>query len=193
MASESLSQRPSVRSPSPRLPGEVGEYELSANWGSIFLALCAAPWAAFFLLNPISLFLEGWLFCVAVAASFVPKLLYFVSLEYAILNGNGAVFFEAHHTKRSRPSSGVMKSIVDYASMFGGVEASSRMQVAIVSKKYSGSPAPVLDRLTTFPFYLARALFEHVKICWQVLLHTAMRWFALNIIARLYTKTKRTT
>eukprot|EP00291_Cryptomonas_curvata_P030609 CAMPEP_0172208584 /NCGR_PEP_ID=MMETSP1050-20130122/34561_1 /TAXON_ID=233186 /ORGANISM="Cryptomonas curvata, Strain CCAP979/52" /LENGTH=186 /DNA_ID=CAMNT_0012888207 /DNA_START=16 /DNA_END=576 /DNA_ORIENTATION=- len=186
MASESLFQRPSVRSPSPRLPGDVGEYELSANWGSIFLALCAAPWAAFFLLNPISLFLEGWLFCVAVVATFVPKLLYFVSLEYAILNGNGSVFFEAHHTKRSRPSSGVMKAIVDYASMFGGVEASSRMQVAVVSKKYSGSPS-------TFPFYLARALFEHVKICWQVLLHTAMRWFALNIIARLYTKTKRTT
>ena len=183
----------SVRSPSPRLPGEVSEYELSANWGSIFLALCAAPWVAFFLLNPVSLFLEGWLFFVTVLLTFVPKFIYFAALEYSILHGDGSVFFETHHTKRARPSTGLMKTVVDYASMFGGVEATSRLQVAVVSKKYSGAPPPFFDRLSTFPFYLVRALFEHAKICWQVLLHVAMRWFALNIIARLYTKTKRTT
>jgi hypothetical protein len=191
MSSEA-SQRPTVRSPSPRLPGDVNEYELSANWGSIFVALCAAPWVAFFLLNPISLFFEIWFFVVAVFLTFVPKFIYFVSLEYSILSGNGSVFFETHHTKRARPSAGIMKMIVDYASMFGGVEATSRMQVAVVSKKYSGAPAPFFDRISTFPFYLVMALLEHLRICWQVLLHTAMRWFALNIIARLYTKTKRT-
>ena len=90
----------------PRPPSADGDYEhYEAHWGTIFLVLCALPGTLFVLANPVSLFIEGWLLFMAILATFVPKVVYFIMLEYAILNGNGSVFFHLNHTKRMSESS----------------------------------------------------------------------------------------
>jgi len=63
------------------------QYDLSANWGNILFLVCSLPMVGLMFLNPISLFLGGCALFWAVVLTFVPKLLYFVLLEYYISCG----------------------------------------------------------------------------------------------------------
>ena len=179
----------------PRPPSADGDYEhYEAHWGTIFLVLCALPGTLFVLANPVSLFIEGWLLFMAILATFVPKVVYFIMLEYAILNGNGSVFFHSNHTKRmseSSRSSSITRRIVSWAEMFGGVEGRSREQVAYVSKLYSASPPPFTDRIWALLGYLIPEFIYHAKICCQVTYSVLTRWVAFNILLRMYSRTRR--
>mmetsp|Transcript_45752 Transcript_45752/g.121564 ORF Transcript_45752/g.121564 Transcript_45752/m.121564 type:complete len:192 (+) Transcript_45752:2-577(+) len=178
------------RSPSPRIAADGTEYDLSTNWGGMLTALCLAPVVCFTLFNPISLFIEFWLFFWMIVISFIPKFVYFVALEIEIMRGKGQAFYESHHTLRARTAStGLMKMIVEYASIFGGVQATSHSQVSVLK---SNQPAPTLvDRITVFPFYICGDFARHTWTFLDEFQRNALRWFALSVLARLYNRTRR--
>jgi hypothetical protein len=81
--------------------------------------------------------------------------------------------------------------VVRAASMFGGVEVTGRKIVAQARKKYSEKPigsSEVAMRLVGLPGHVWPCVKTHVKTFFSIVWHIAMRWLALNVIARLYTK-----
>ena len=181
-----------------------GSYVLTANWGAIAVTLCAAPWVAFLLFNPISLFfLCFW----AVALTFVtfgPKLVHFLLLEFAIVQGRGTEFYDKNHARRIRGtlpqfdlSRGFLEALsAELSSRVGAPDAVSAValkEVAVARKKYvDGQALPyddMADRLVRLPWQIVVRFKDHAKGCVQVSGHAVLRFLALNVVARLYTKT----
>lgn len=108
----------------------------------------------------------------------------------------GSDFYHAHHTRRigverSLSLTYVESVVVRAASLFGGVEVAGRKMVAGARKKYAELPlgiTQVVERALSLPGNVYPAVKLHVIKYFSALYHLAMRWFALNVVAHLYTK-----
>ena len=81
--------------------------------------------------------------------------------------------------------------IVSFSSFFGGVEVHGRKIVAQARKMYSDKPLALTEagrRLLGLPGHVWPCGKQHVSKFFGVASHHAMRWIALNVVARLYTK-----
>ena len=185
-----------------------GQYELSANWSAIVVTLCAAPWAALIFLNPFSLFFICFWGIAGIFASFGPKLVHFLLLELAIVQGRGTDFYERHHARRTRgafpsfkPNLSYIESLTaELSSRLGSPDAVSSValkEVAVARKKYAEhSEVPlsydeIANRLLKLPIALTLRFKDHATSCVKLSVHSVLRFVALNIVARLYTKTFR--
>ncbi|EKX38765.1 hypothetical protein GUITHDRAFT_143960 [Guillardia theta CCMP2712] len=177
-------------------------YILTANWGNIFITLSLLPIAMFAILNPISVFFLVFWSITATFVSFAPKFCYFLLLEWAILRGRGSKFFDANHTKRIR---GVFPSLsmdlawleaftTEMTNRIGGgdiVASAALKEVALARKKYSERVLTweeMLERLLRFPWFLFQRFREHVESCFNIASHTVLKFIALRIIVKLYSK-----
>jgi hypothetical protein len=181
-------------------------YELSANWSAIVVTACAAPWAALLFLNPVSLFFIFFWSIVGIFVSFGPKLLHFLLLELAIVKGRGTDFYERNHARRVRGafpsfelSLGFIESFsAELSARLGAPDAVSSValkEVAVARKKYAENPEDPLsydemgNRVMRLPFQLMVRFKDHAASCVKLSAHSVLRFVALNIVARLYTKT----
>jgi hypothetical protein len=181
-------------------------YELSANWGAIIVTLCALPWVALFTLNPISLFFIGFWAIALIFITFLPKLLHFVLLELAIAQGRWSEFYERNHAQRIRGALPAFSVSLAYAEALtaelsmrvGAPDAVAQValkEVAVARKKYSGHregvwlpSGAISDRLMRLPWQVVVRFKDHGTACATQSTHTVLRFVALNVVARLYTK-----
>ena len=187
-----------------------GTYDLSANWGTIFVILCALPWVALFTLNPISLFFIVFWGVLLIFATFLPKLVHFALLELAIIKGRWTDFYQKNHDRKgardTRPpfsiSLAYLEAISAYLSMkIGPPDAVAKValkEVAVcrdfaAKKVYTEGKAMEWDevarRLAKFPWQLLLRFHDHAKSFIQISMHEILKFVALNIVARTYTKT----
>lgn len=167
------------------------------------MTLCALPWVALFTLNPLSLFFVFFWGVALTFASFLPKLVHFVLLELAIAQGRGTDFYERNHARRIRgafPSFALSLGFVEAVSAElssrtgtpDAVSAVALKEVAVARKKYADGQAlqynEVADRLVKMPWQVVLRFKDHSKACVQLTTHAVLRFVALNIVARLYTK-----
>ena len=177
---------------------------MSANWGAIVVTLCALPWVGLFTLNPISLFFFCFWAVSLTFASFLPKLVHFLLLEVAIVQGRGTEFYEKNHARRIRGafppfsiSLGCLEAFsAELSSRAGapdGVSAVALKEVAVARKKYTDGHAlrydEMADRMVKLPWQIVVRFKDHTKAVVQLSTHAILRFVALNIVARLYTKT----
>jgi hypothetical protein len=119
-----------------------------------------------------------------------------LSLRNPFAMFSGSDFYHAHHSRRTGMdpafSFGFIESVVvRAASMFGGVEVTGRKMVAQARKKYADKPigsGEVVVRLIGLAGHAWPCVKTHVKTFFSIVWHITMRWLALNVIARLYTK-----
>ncbi len=194
-----------VRQPASNTSSASG-YELSANWGAIVVTLCALPWVALFTLNPISLFFICFWAVALTFATFLPKLVHFVLLELAIAQGRGTEFYDRNHARRIRgtlPAISVSLAYVEaltaeLSMRAGAPDAVAQValkEVAVARKKYrehgEGVALPssaVSDRLMRLPWQVVLRFKDHASSCATQATHAILRFVALNVVARLYTK-----
>jgi len=176
---------------------------LSANWGMIAFLLAASPWFFLFCLNPVSLFLAFFAAASLCFLTFVPKIVYFLLLEIAIARGRAGQFFEQNHERRVRGVYPRFRFNLQYvealatelASIAGGVESAALKEVAIVRRRYPDGPLsfPLIGaRVAHLPFVLVTQAKNHAIVSAQIAYTAVMRFVALNIIAKLYSKSAPT-
>lgn len=109
----------------------------------------------------------------------------------------GAEFYHAHHSRRISAdeaplNKSIERAVVRAAGIFGGVEAMGRKMVAQARKQYAErrlTTGQVGERILGLPTHVWPCAKLHVTKFSSGLSHEAMRFIALNIVARLYTKT----
>eukprot|EP00960_Hanusia_phi_P077736 768736-Hanusia_phi.AAC.2 len=188
-----------------RASGDESEdegYILTANWGNIFITLSLLPIVALAILNPISIFFLVFWSITATFVSFAPKFFYFLLLEWAIMRGRGSKFFDANHTKRIR---GVFPAlsmdlvwleafVTEVTNRIGGgdvVASAALKEVALARKKYSErvlSWEETFERMLRLPWFLIQRFREHVESCFNIASHTVLKFIALRIVVKLYSK-----
>mmetsp|Transcript_3544 Transcript_3544/g.9186 ORF Transcript_3544/g.9186 Transcript_3544/m.9186 type:complete len:198 (-) Transcript_3544:106-699(-) len=177
--------------------GGSTEYVLTAQWLNIVLLLSVLPAVGFALLNPISLFIICCFLFWGLVLSFLPKVLYLALLEYSIFRGRGSEFYHHHHSRRMVHESALNLAsaevfVVRAAGMFGGVEPLGRKLVAQARKRYAERPltyGQIGERLLGVPSHLWPCARAHFGRFFALLSHVCVKWVALNVVARLYTKT----
>jgi len=72
------------------------------------------------------------------------------------------------------------------------VSAVALKEVAVARKKYADGQAlrydEVADRIVRMPWQMVVRFKDHARACVQLTTHAVLRFVALNVVARLYTK-----
>ena len=120
------------------------------------------------------------------------------------MQGRGTDFYEKHHARRIRgsfpsisPSLAYMEALsAELSWRVGAPDAVSSValkEVAKARKKYADGQAlqydEMADRLVKLPWQLVLRFKDHATACVQLSTHSILRFIALNIVARLYTRT----
>jgi len=107
----------------------------------------------------------------------------------------GADFYHTHHSRRISADdthTSLERLIVRASGFFGGVEAMGRKMVAQARKQYAERPlsaGQMGERLVKLPMHIWPCAKLHVSKFYSVASHQLMKFVALNVIAKLYTKT----
>mmetsp|Transcript_54507 Transcript_54507/g.127466 ORF Transcript_54507/g.127466 Transcript_54507/m.127466 type:complete len:222 (-) Transcript_54507:48-713(-) len=183
------------------------DFEVYANWRAILIALFLFPWFCLLFLNPITIFVVLFLSFQALILSFLPKVAFFLLLEMAIAQGRGAEWFEHFYSRTLRSERGwkppairavpafIQWMVVEYASLFGGVERTARQQVAAALKRYGGGRPSVLQAgrracgLVVTVALQARLHFHFISAATS---RFALRFYTRNVLAILFVKRPRT-
>lgn len=100
-----------------------------------------------------------------------------------------------HHSRRisaDESHKSLERLVVRASGFFGGVEAMGRKMVAQARKQYAERPlsaGQTCERLIKTPVHMWPCAKLHVSKFFSVTSHQLMKFFALHVIAKLYTKT----